>query len=290
MKQQLYNFGIRKHEGECPDDEFRFDAVISNRDLDAYNSRMSNQSLDNFVEDINAGGIGLLNSHQDKDLRHVLGKWSDAKREKDSVIATATMLRATDKTPDDLNVDEYIRRIERGLYTDVSVGFKGHKEICDICDNPIFDFRSKNRCRHYPGETYDGKLCTYEVRDAHLMEVSLVSDGANSGTQIISIRNAPKELVDWKNGTVHESNSVIEEYGKRYQSDLIDKLIAEKVRAIGHDFDEDKDRKRYLGWSVDDVLEQIDTYKKVTNMTGGRKIEAGSDNSNPAQMPHFYFG
>ena len=285
---QKYPFKIRKHEGECPDDEFMFDAIISSKDLDTWNSRMNDQSLDNFVSDINGGGIALVNSHKGDDLNKVLGKWTNAERKGDQVIATASMLRATDNTPPELNVDEHIRRIERGYYNDVSIGFKSEQNICDICDKDIFDWNQSDRCSHYPGQTYNGVKCTYEVRNAHLAEVSLVYDGSNPAAQIINVRNAPKELVNWKEGNVKETNSLLEEFGKRYQKDLIDELIAEKVRVVGHDFDEDKDRKRYLGWNVEDVLEQINTYKKAANITGGRKIESTPDKRRG--LPIHFFG
>ena len=290
---QKFHFNIRQYPGDdCPEDEFRFDAEISNKNLDAYFSTMDDTSLDNYVSDINNGGVALLNSHNYSDLRSVIGKWTNAKRDGDSVIATATMLRSNDKTPDDLNVDEIIRRVEKGFYTDVSVGFHGSREICNICDKPIFDYRSKDRCEHWPGELYDGVQCTYEVRDAHLAEASLVYDGATPGAMVINARNAPEELVNWKRGTpdATEATQILVDYGKKYQIELIDKLIEEKVRTIGHDFDEERDRAKYLLWPVEDVMEQIAVYQKAQNYTGGRKINDQPSLKEQLNYPRYLFG
>ena len=285
---QLYKIGIRSYTDECPEDEFRFQAEISNKNLDSYYSRMDDASLDNYVNDINNGGVALVNGHQYNGIENVLGTWFEAERVNDSVIATARMLRSNENTPEKLNVDEYIRRIERGILKDVSIGFAEQREICDICDNPIFGYGSGERCPHYPGQVYDGTVCTYEVRGAHLAETSLVFDGATPGAEIITPRNAPDELVEWKKGPT-KTDSLLEEYGKKYQEVLINDLISAKVRAIGHDFDEEADRQKYLGWRVEDVLEQIEVYNKVDNMKGGRKIN-DPDEPTTVQLPFVLFG
>ena len=290
-RKQLYKIGIRTYEAECPDDEFRFQAEISNKNLDSYYSRMDDASLDNYVNDINNGGVALVNGHQYNGIENVLGTWFEAERKGDSVIATARMLRSNESTPEKLNVDEYIRRIERNILKDVSIGFAQQREICDICDNPIFEWgSSKDRCIHYPGQEYDGTICTYEVRGAHLAETSLVFDGATPGAEIITARNAPDELVEWKKGEP-KTDSLLEGYGRMYQEKMINRLIRAKVRVVGHDFDEEKDRQKYLGWRVEDVMEQINVYKTAYNVTGGRKInDEGNDKPKVVQLPFAIFG
>ena len=105
---------------------------------------------------------------------------------------------STDSTPEHLNVDEHIRRIERGFYKDVSVGMYNVEEICDLCDNPIFDWTAEERCTHWPGKEYDidgeRKMCTYQITRARLAEVSIVYDGATPGASIITPRNASKRI------------------------------------------------------------------------------------------------
>ena len=296
MKNLRFSLPLELHGdgAECPDDEFRFDAVIASGNLDDYHSRLNTQTLDNFVKQINERGVSLLDSHGHDSVNKVIGRWYQARRDGDKVIATASMLRSTDKTPDNLNVDEIIRRVERGHIKDVSVGFLGGEQVCDICEGDIFKRGSGKRCRHWPGQVYDiggqEKTCTFEVRNAKLAETSLVFDGANADAQIINVRNAPQELIDWKEGDENPDLSMLEEYGVRYQKQLIDELISEAVRAIGHGFDEDKQRAKYMKWPVQDVMEQIDVFKRAQNIQGGRKIEGGTADNNPAKMPTFIYG
>lgn len=293
-----HNFSIRQlsDSEECPEDEFRFRAIITSKNLDSYYSHMNDESLDNFANKINTKGVSLLDGHQTDGLDKIIGRWTEAKRDGDQVIATATMLRSTDKTPDHLNIDEYIRRVEKGFYTDVSVGFYGHRSICDLCDGDIEDWTSKNRCKHWPGKKYeiDGaeRVCTYQIRDAQLGEASLVFDAANEDCQILSVRNAPKELINWKQSKDNDENlSELELIGRKYKRDLIDQLVVEGVRALGSDFNEDKERLRYEKWSIDDIQDQIKTYEKFTNLTGGRKIKSNETHQRSSNnLPDWVFG
>ena len=287
---QMYNIKIRQLDQgeECPDDEFRFKAEVTNKDLDGYFSRMDDESLDNCVKQINDGDVVLLNGHNQKGIENILGKWISAERQGDKVVAVASMLKSNDKTPENLNVDEYIRRIEKGYIKDVSVGFYGHKSICDLCDEDIFDWTS-SKCRHWPGKEHDGETCTYEIRGAKFGEISLVFDGANESTQIMDVRSAPKELREMKSKS-EDNLTELELLGKRYKEQLIDELVVEAVRALGSEFDEDKARAKYSKWSADDIIEQTETYKKFQNLTGGRKIEPADNTQAQVVYPVELFG
>ena len=297
MNDQRYNIQIRQVEDgvEVPDGEFWFDGVISSKTLDTYHSRMDDKSLDNFVDDINTKGVALLDGHQNSELRNVIGRWFKAKRVGDQVMATAKMLRSNDDTPEELNVNEHIRRIEHGFYNKLSVGFYGHDDICDLCDNDIFDFRSGSKCSHWPGKSYeiDGQdvTCTYEIRDAHLAEASLVFDNANKDCEVFNVRNAPKEMIDWKsNGSKDEDLNELELLGRQYKDELIDALVIEAVRALGNDFDEEKQRAKYNKWSADEIKEQTEVYKKAQTFTGGRKINNDQPSVATNTLPHYVFG
>ena len=76
------------------------------------------------------------------------GYVEDGKR----VDATISMLRDTDKTPDAMKVDEYIRRIERKYYDSCSVGFRDAKEICRLDGKEIWDWSRDEPCEHIPGQ------------------------------------------------------------------------------------------------------------------------------------------
>ena len=76
-----------------PEDEFRFMAEITNKNLDAYRSRIGDDAMNQFVNDINNGGVALQNNHRANGMEDTWGRWIEAKRDGDSVFATATMLR-----------------------------------------------------------------------------------------------------------------------------------------------------------------------------------------------------
>ena len=95
--------------------------------------------------------------------------------------------------------EQLIRAIEQDLINQVSVGFYGERELCNICNLPVrrYNFwdwewdikQDPERCSHKMGKEYDvgnGKMetATYTVYNAHLKEVSLVEFGSNRNTSI----------------------------------------------------------------------------------------------------------
>ena len=93
--------------------------------------------------------------------------------------------------------EKLIRAIEKGLINQVSIGFYGGREICNISGLPIRrysfwewddDSAPKEKSPYKMGKIYevDGKKvrATYTVYDAHLKEVSLVEFGSNRNTAI----------------------------------------------------------------------------------------------------------
>ena len=100
----------------------------------------------------------------------------------------------------------------------------------------------------------------------------------------------PKELIDWKNrGTDDENLSELEVIGRKYKSDLIDKLIAEGVRALGNNFDEDSKRKQVGSWTVEAIVAQTKEYEVLSPFEGGRKIKDGQGRQTSI-MPQWIFG
>ena len=91
------------------------------------------------------------------------------------------------------NSDAYIQRIENGKIKELSIGANGARFICDICG---LDMMSDWSCIHYLGRRYmveDEKgrhevVATALVKDARLVEVSLVPRGANEDAVIIKKR------------------------------------------------------------------------------------------------------
>lgn len=84
--------------------------------------------------------------------------------------------------PRDTEGDAIVRRIDHGIYRDVSLGWRCLGAKCSICGNHIAD---RQRCDHVPGEVYDQGLCDFEFSDiTAVMEGSLVYAGGQKDTQM----------------------------------------------------------------------------------------------------------
>ena len=171
----LFEFVMRIVTGELVEDRFcYFD---------------SDTTMKNFAEDA-VIGVALLQSHSYRDLGLGYTFAGEHVKSRKVVNAGAYIVKDVglggDYTYTDTNY--FIRMFLHKAIRDVSVGIFGGTSICSICDANIWSYRD---CRHWPGEYYEiGKdkvrtLCTYTIYDAHLGEVSLVSDGAVPGAMIL---------------------------------------------------------------------------------------------------------
>ena len=285
---------IQSRSVECPEDEYRFQAELCNTNLDTYYSQLTPDTLDQFAATINEGGIALQDGHSYRSVGDTLGQWINAEVKGESLVATARMLRDTDDTPAHLSVNEIIRRIEKGIYNDVSIGFLPDKETCNLCSKSIWSFD----CEHYPGQEYeiDGKQtrATYTTDGGKIIECSIVFDGAIPGAEIIS-RGVPTDILlnkqkgQTKGGTKY---TLLEEAGLAYRKQLIDELIKEGVRALGSEFDAEQKRELVSEWSIEALIQQTEEYKALqTTFTGGRKIKSkGSTKEQKSGFPAWVFG
>ena len=85
-----------------------------------------------------------------------------------------------------VSTDDFIRGVKTGLLSDVSVGFHGGKQWCDVCRQNYMSWD----CPHVAGMEYEiqggGKVvATVGVDNARLSEVSAVFDGATPDATII---------------------------------------------------------------------------------------------------------
>ena len=269
-------------------DEFVCGAVISSCDLDSDFSFFDKTSLENFVSDINGErNIPLLDSHETMKMESILGRWEEAKLDGDAVHAQLRMLRDTESTPSHLKVDEYIRRIEAGYFNEVSVGYSGGKDECNICGLDMWS-RSEDGelCQHWPGKTYDGKLCTYTIKGAGLREVSLVTRGANPAAQISNREEDPR--YGWKNeggsaksGETSEK-SMLEKDGERFREALLSTLCEEGVRALGNKFDEKVWRERLALLDSTAIEDQIAIFKQASEPLFPRGRQSSSSTAKEA--------
>lgn len=276
-----------------PDDELQCDFIISTGDVDGHCSVMSESSLRNYAQDA-AKGVPFMLCHEN-DMDKQIGRTISARFEEDSqrTIATVSLLRDTSETPEHMKVGEYIRRIERGMYNSVSVGFRGAREICNLDGKEIFDYFADDPCPHIPGRVYDGQRCIYTVEDARLREVSLVPAGSNPNAKLLDVREWPEELQRIKQDGQSDVKadkkpaSLLERDGLRYRESVIDKAIQAGVRADDN-FDENVWRKRFETMDAEFIQEQTQTWDALGDArwgTGGRKT-SGSTQSRPDDALH----
>ena len=270
--------------GPVPDDEVQLDIIITNGEEDTYGSIMTEQTMRNYVEDCNGGSIPLMRDHSTESAMQlgmiVRGEYDEANKR---VVANARVLRDTPQTPPDLRIDEYIRRMERGMVPGFSVAFRDADETCNICHKDIFPQRdTPDACPHVPKLVYDGVRCTYNVDNARLREVSFVTTPSTPGTGLANLREWNEDLRKMKQegdfGTPGSNNakSKLEREGQMYRENLVKEAIKMGVRAID-DFDEQTWRKRFDNNDAQFIIDQTETWKDLGDNRwgdGGRKTES----------------
>lgn len=160
-------------------------AEISNSQLDAYFTHMTDSTLRNYAADA-AAGVAFLRGHNVRELP--LGRSLTGTLQSEGNVQRVTADFYT--LPGLPETNDLIHRMRAGIVSDVSVGFGGGSFLCDICNRELFDWD----CRHIPGLTYEEKgpdgvirqqLATFRVEDAHLYEVSGVYAGATPDAAIL---------------------------------------------------------------------------------------------------------
>lgn len=248
-------------------DVFIFELEPSNSNVDLYFTKQGDDTLQNFVDDINENGVALLGSH--KDHEYSIGRLYKAWLEKDGDIrrlkARAYILR-DDEGPE-ISTNSIIRKILGGIIKDISAGFRPGWWQCSICEREMFmmgffrmEWKGEEGCDHIPGEVYNGELCHAIDRDGHLNEASLVYKGACPEALI----NKVKEL--FKRKLIPKSKVIAIE--QRLQTNILSK--PKSKRKEQNMPEEVKLEGLSLGKEVDAKLDEADSPKdqvEVINQT-----------------------
>ena len=271
--------------GVIPDDECQADFIISDGSKDSYGSIMTEKTLRNFQEDAERGVPFMMDHGEGLNMqlgRTIAATYDETEKQ---VRSTVSILRDTDDTPENMKVNEYIRRMERRFYDSASVGFREALETCNIqgCGKEIFDWYRSDPCPHVPKRFYDGEECTYNVDDARLREVSLVPAPSNDNSKLLDTRQwdedfrKVKQEGDNGQGAPTDAKTLLEADGLKWREELIVSAIKEGVRAED-DFDETKWRERFKTQDSDFIREQTETWTKLGDAKwgeGGRKTDSG---------------
>lgn len=183
-----------------------FDALVSQKIIDAYSTMMMRSTLKNYAADAGAepSGVTFQDSHKYDGMQRTLGRSIEGRfiQARGDTVDRTVVTFFTQPTLTPL-MQEFTDRMRSGLAADVSVGFTGGRTICSICGGEMFGWwygrDSDNICWHYPGMEYavkdeDGKktkervVAIGQIEDAHLSEVSTVFDGATPGAGIIGMK------------------------------------------------------------------------------------------------------
>jgi len=247
---------------DSDEDVFIFSAEISNNNLDAYFTHMDESTLRNFASDAKEG-ISLQDSHN----QHMLGYGQsfDSVLEidglKSRVIADFYTIRGINFGGNHsyASTDDFIRAVEKKLARDVSVGFYGGEETCDLCGDPIWGRLTD--CPHLPGVKYptgdrgnETIVCTASIIDARLSEVSVVYDGATPEAELI--RKAERMI---ENGDL--DSSTINMLESKYRIKLPVERLGEKSKKGESQVPEDKQATNVdpLG-EIREQLRKVDDY------------------------------
>ena len=184
-----------------------YEGQIANRNLTSYYSRLSVPVLRKFASKAREGVMVLSNHNRGQ----IVGRsTSGTFTRNDEVRSKFYIQKDLEFAPGGIfssggysSTNDYIKAIDGGTYTDLSVGFNNHTEFCDYCDTQIKGGFFFMGCAngHYPGQTIyvddDGNeydepargrseiLITSEIRTGDLFEYSLVDIGALPGAEVV---------------------------------------------------------------------------------------------------------
>ena len=190
------------------------------------------------------------------------------------MTATFGMLRDTDSTPENMRINEHIRRVEEGLYSGLSIGFRDATVKCDLCGNDPF---KRSECTHWLGMEYDGKVATATIEQAELVEVSITPIPSNRNTRILSRSDVSKEIADFKDGITPKTTDPNYE---KWRETLIQECLNEGVRADTA-FDRDLWAKHLQTTDVAVIQAFTEHFKRSgDNQWSGGRMTRDTENTN----------
>lgn len=192
---------IRLHSGKrdmTADDVHVRGMWLCNSQPDHYNSRFTLSALDEIAELL--PGRPVMRGHRYDQLP--VGRFFAASREHRGFTSmNGDRVPKNDNywvkgmfyVPKDPEGDAIVRRIDTGIYREVSLGWRCLGADCDLCGNPIND---RNQCPHVPGEVYDSGLCIYRFSAVtSVLEGSLVFAGGQKDTSTFTPGETSARLI-----------------------------------------------------------------------------------------------
>ena len=230
-----------------------YDGVISNTNLDSYNTHIGVRALKTFAKDARKGvPVLALHDRNTQIGRSTGGTFSNINKD---VTAEFYIQRGLPLNgPGYANSDAYIDSVDEGTMRDLSVGFVPKQESCDYCGTEMKRYNwfgiSLSECEngHYPGQKIfvdkNGKqvsepkkglreiTITSTINEADLKEFSVVPFGATPGAEV-----AEKVKRAFQEGAIEEKHRVQlnEEYQIRFDTRSNEPLIDEFLKSMGRE-------------------------------------------------------
>ena len=164
-----------------PDDFHLRGMYLCNSARDFYYSRFTDGALDEIAELL--AGRPVMVGHDYGTLpvgRFVSGEKVERRIGK-APKRDSQWVKGLFYVPRDEQGDAVVRRIDTGIYREVSIGWRCIDATCSVCKN---DIRDRERCEHWPGEVYEkAGICEYGFSGiTAVLEGSLVFAGGQKDT------------------------------------------------------------------------------------------------------------
>lgn len=185
--------------------EFQAEAIARLKDLRIEASRLKADMI--AAQDEQSANLMLSTEERIDALMSELQMWVALKEDNpnaawDALVgaqaAARTAIRAFDESSSGLS--RYIERLhllEELLFppqTFMSVGMTIKRSSCSICGQEYGD------CDHLAGKVYMGRMCAREIKEAELLEISIVSEPANKHARVTSFteNGVTRDLMSWR--------------------------------------------------------------------------------------------
>ena len=272
-----------------------YDGVISNTNLDSYNTHIGEKALRSFASD-SRNGVPVLALHDRNTQigRSTSGRYSNVDKNVTSEFYIQRGLPLNG--PGYATTDAYIDSVDEGTMRDLSVGFVPKHETCDYCNSDMkrYSFFGMNfsECQngHYPGQTIfvdkKGKeskepkkglrevKITSTIQEADLKEFSVVPFGATPGAEITE-----NVMRAYKDGALEEKHRIQlnEEYQIRFDTRSNKPLIDKFIKSIEKTNKSGDQRMATTNDYIQDLIERAEEEKNTDQVEALERTVAERD-------------
>jgi hypothetical protein len=169
-----------------PDDFIVRGMMVANTQRDFYYSRFSRESLVEASELLVGSPVMYGHNYETQPVGRIFSAKVTRVENPDLAARDQHWLEALYYVPRDAEGEAHVRRVDLGIFREVSFGWRCMGQDCSICGDSIY------RCPHIPGEIYEERgFCEYEFSGlTAALEVSHVFRGGQKGTSTFEPEDA----------------------------------------------------------------------------------------------------